>query len=176
MTTKLLPKVNNLVALYMQFSENSRVWVYQSDKKLTDDTVQQIQQRLNIFTAEWTAHNNQLKAKAEIRYNRFFILIVDETQAGASGCSIDKSVNFMKKLEQEFNINLFDRFNLAYREANEVLSFPRHEFEELLKQGKINKDSIVYNNLVQNLTELETKWEVPFKDSWHIQLFRDLVV
>jgi hypothetical protein len=28
---------------------------------------------------------------------------------------------------------------------------------------------------VQNLTELETKWEVPFKDSWHIQLFRDLV-
>jgi hypothetical protein len=29
---------------------------------------------------------------------------------------------------------------------------------------------------VQTLAELETKWEVPFKDSWHIQLFRDLVV
>ncbi|MDB5031290.1 ABC transporter ATPase [Mucilaginibacter sp.] len=159
----------------MQFSENSRVWVYQSDKKLADGVVQQIQQRLNSFTAEWTAHNNQLKAKAEIRYNRFFILIVDETQAGASGCSIDKSVNFMKQLEQEFNISLFDRFNLAYRDAGEVLSLPRHDFEELLKQGSINTDTIVYNNLVQNLTELETKWEVPFKDSWHIQLFRDLV-
>ncbi|MDB4924043.1 ABC transporter ATPase [Mucilaginibacter sp.] len=159
----------------MQFSENSRVWVYQSDKKLADEVVQQIQQRLNSFTAEWTAHNNQLKAKAEIRYNRFFILIVDETQAGASGCSIDKSVNFMKRLEQEFNISLFDRFNLAYRDAGEVLSLPRHGFEELLKQGTINTNTIVYNNLVQNLTELETKWEVPFKDSWHIQLFRDLV-
>ena len=159
----------------MQFSENSRVWIYQSDIKLADDVVQQIQQRLNSFTAEWTAHNNQLKAKAEIRYNRFLILIVDETQAGASGCSIDKSVNFMKRLEQEFGISLFDRFNLAYRDADEVLSLPRHGFEELLKQGSINTNTIVYNNLVQNLSELETKWEVPFKDSWHIQLFRDLV-
>lgn len=160
----------------MQFSKNSRVWVYQSAKKLADTVVQQIQERLNNFTAEWTAHDNQLKAKAEIRYNRFLILIVDETQAGASGCSIDKSVNFMKRLEQEFNLNLFDRFNLAYREADEVLSLPRHGFEDLLKQGSINTNTIVYNNLVQNLTELETKWEVPFKDSWHIQLFRDLVV
>jgi hypothetical protein len=159
----------------MQFSENSRVWVYQSDKKLTDGQVEQIAQRLNSFTTVWTAHNNQLKAKAEIRYNRFLILIVDESQAGASGCSIDKSVNFMKSLEQEFGINLFDRFNLAYRNESEVVSLPRHDFEEQLKQGSINTGTIVFNNLVQNLTELDTKWEVPFKDSWHIQLFRDLV-
>ena len=26
----------------MQFSENSRVWIYQSDKKLADDVVQQL--------------------------------------------------------------------------------------------------------------------------------------
>jgi hypothetical protein len=160
----------------MQFSENSRVWIYQSDKKLTDELAQQIQQRLDAFATQWTAHNNQLKAKAEIRYNRFLILIVDETQAGASGCSIDKSVHFMQNLEREFNINLFDRFNLAYKQADEVLSLPRHGFEDLLKQGAINTNTTVYNNLVQNLTELNTKWEVPFKDSWHIQLFRDLVV
>ena len=160
----------------MQFSTNSRVWVYQSDKKLTDALVEQIQQRLDDFTTQWTAHNNQLKAKGEIRYNRFLILIVDETQAGASGCSIDKSVHFMQNLQREFDINLFDRFNLAYRDADEVLSLPRHGFEDLLKNGTINTDTIVYNNLVQNLSELETKWEVPFKDSWHIQLFRDLVV
>jgi hypothetical protein len=160
----------------MQFSENSRVWVYQSDRKLTDKEVQQIQIQLDYFTTGWTAHNNELKAKAEIRYNRFLILIVDESQAGASGCSIDKSVNFIKQIEQLFNINLLDRFNLAYREGNEVLSAPRHDFEAMLKQGNINTDTIVFNNLVQNLKELETKWEVPFKDSWHIQLFRDLVI
>src|SRR3954468_18254474 len=117
----------------MEFSSHSRVWVYQADRKLTTDEVAQIQQHLNNFTTGWTAHNNQLKAKAEIRYNRFLILIVDETQAGASGCSIDKSVHFMQQIEQKFGINLFDRFNLAYRQGNEVLSLPRNAFEEKLK-------------------------------------------
>jgi hypothetical protein len=116
-----------------------------------------------------------LPAAGQIRYNRFLILIVDESQAGASGCSIDKSVNFMKQLEQHFSISLFDRFNLAYRSGEEVVSVPRQQFEELLKGGQINTETIVFNNLVQNVTELQTKWEVPFKDSWHIQLFRDLV-
>jgi hypothetical protein len=159
----------------MQFSEHSRVWIYQSDKELNGEQVKQVTSLLNQFTAEWTAHTHQLKAKAEVRYNRFLILIVDESQAGASGCSIDKSVNFLKRLEQEFDINLFDRFNFAYREGNEVLSAPRHEFEELLKSGRINKETIVFNNLVQDLGQLGTKWEVPFKDSWHVQLFGDLV-
>ncbi|MDB5136708.1 MAG: transporter ATPase [Mucilaginibacter sp.] len=159
----------------MQFSEQSRVWIYQSDKELSDVQVEQILDHLNNFAAEWTAHNHQLKAKAEIRYNRFLILIVDESQAGASGCSIDKSVNFMKKLEQQFDIKLFDRFNFAYREGEQVLSAPRHQFEELLKTKKINSETIVFNNLVHDLQQLETKWEVPFKDSWHQQLFGDLV-
>jgi len=159
----------------MKFSPQSRVWIYQSDRKLTDLEVQQIQPELDRFTTNWTAHNNQLKAKGEVRYNRFFILIIDESQAGASGCSIDKSVHFMQQVQQHLGINLFDRFNLAYREGEEVLSLPRHDFEAKLKDGSINKETVVYNNLVQNLTELETKWEVPFKDSWHIQLFRDLV-
>ncbi|MEO7214714.1 ABC transporter ATPase [Mucilaginibacter sp.] len=160
----------------MEFSSHSRVWVYQSDRKLTDGEALQIQVQLDNFTTGWTAHNNQLKAKAEIRYSRFLILIVDESQAGASGCSIDKSVNFMKQLEQQFGLSLFDRFNLAYRDGEEVLSVPRQQFEELLKQGTITTETIVFNNLAQNVTELQTKWEVPFKDSWHIQLFRDLVV
>ena len=160
----------------MRFSEQSRVWIYQSDRELYDDEVKQLHEILNNFASEWTAHNHQLKAKAEIRYNRFLILIVDENQAGASGCSIDKSVNFIKRLEQEFKINLLDRFNLAYREGEKVLSAPRDEFEDLLRSGKINSNTIVYNNLVQNLEQLESKWEVPFKDSWHNQLFGDLVV
>ena len=160
----------------MQFLENSRVWIYQSDRKLTDIEVQQFKILLDNFTTGWTAHNNQLKAKAEIRYNRFLILIVDEGQAGASGCSIDKSVNFMKQIGERFNINLLDRFNLAYREGDEVLSAPRQAFEEMIRQGSINTDTIVFNNMVQNLNELQTKWEVPFKDSWHIQLFGSLVI
>ncbi len=160
----------------MQFSQNSRVWIYQSNRQLNNSEVNKLQQQLNNFTTSWTAHNNQLKAKAEVRYNRFIILVVDESQAGASGCSIDKSVNFMHQIGQEYSIDLFDRFNLAYRSGDEVLATNRAGFEDLLKQGAINSNTIVFNNLVQSLAELETKWEVPFKDSWHPRLFQALVV
>src|SRR6185503_3076025 len=160
----------------MHFSENSRVWVYQANKKLSDSEVNQIQSDLDGFAAARTAHNHQLKAKGEVRYNRFIILTVDESQAGASGCSIDKSVRFVQQLEQQYGITLLDRFNLAYREGSEVHSAPRHAFEELLKQGAINSNTVVFNNMVQNLKELQTKWEVPFRDSWHMQLFRELMV
>jgi hypothetical protein len=159
----------------MQFSENSRVWIYQSDKELTDAQVIQLQVQLDNFTTGWTAHNSQLKAKAEVRYNRFIVLIVDESQAGASGCSIDKSVHFMHNIEQQFGINLFDRFNLAYRNGNQVLSVPRDAFETLLKNGTITNNTIVFNNLAKDLTELENNWEIPFKDSWHARLFGNLV-
>lgn len=155
----------------MQFSKNSRVWVYQSSTELTDEQTQQIQQQLNAFAQGWTAHNNQLLAGAQVKYNRFLILVVDESQAGASGCSIDKSVNFMKQLEQQYGIVLFDRFNLAYRNGERIASVPRNEFEELIRNGVITQDTLVFNNLVQTLEELQTKWEVPLKDSWHMQLF-----
>ncbi|WP_345953289.1 ABC transporter ATPase [Mucilaginibacter sp. PAMB04168] len=159
----------------MQFSQNSRVWIYQSNKELTNDQTQQLQQQLQEFTQAWTAHNNQLKAGAQVKYNRFIILVVDESQAGASGCSIDKSVRFLKELEEQFQINLFDRFNLAYRNGGNIFSVPRNEFEELIKAGEITADTVVFNNLVQNIAELQTKWEVPLKDSWHVQLFGQLL-
>lgn len=159
----------------MEFSSHSRVWIYQSDRELTASEAQEAQVLLDNFTRNWTAHNNQLLAKAEIRYNRFLILFVDESHAGASGCSIDKSVHFMKQLEHHFGINLFDRFNLAYRDGDAIKSAPRQQFENLIKEGKINSDTIVFNNVVQNISDLNTKWEVPFKESWHMQMFGGLV-
>lgn len=160
----------------MNFSENSRIWIYQSNRELTAAELSRTEHILNEFTADWTAHNHLLKAKAEIRYGRFIILVVDESQTGASGCSIDKSVTLMKSLEHEFHINLFDRFNTAYRTTDgSIATASRAEFEELIKQGKVTGDTIVFNNLVNRLGDLDTKWEVPYSQSWHKQVFGDLV-
>jgi hypothetical protein len=161
----------------MNFSENSRIWIYQSSRELNPAELARTEHILNEFTADWTAHNHLLKARAEIRYSRFIILTVDESQAGATGCSIDKSVTLMKSLEHEFHINLFDRFNTAYRKADgNIATASRAEFEELIKQGTVTSETIVFNNLVNKLGDMAAKWEVPYKNSWHKQVFGDLVV
>lgn len=155
----------------MNISEHSRVWIYQANRVLNNTETEAIQQKLDSFTSQWLAHGNELSAAGEIRYNQFIILSVDEQQAGATGCSIDQSVKLMLQLEREFNINLFDRFQLAYRDGEDIKTCNREEFQSLLRSGHINPDTVVFNNLVSTRKALETNWEIPMKDSWHVNIF-----
>ena len=155
----------------MKISENSRVWIYQSDRILSPEEVKQIQEKLDGFTSQWLAHGHELLALAEIRYNQFIIISVDEQQVGATGCSIDKSVNLMKQIEQELNINLFNRFALAYRDREGIQTVNRNDFEKLVETRIITPETIVFNNLVTTRKELATNWEVAFRNSWHAQIF-----
>ena len=159
----------------MSFSPQSKVWIYQSDREFTNQEVSVIQQELNDFTAQWKAHGHQLQAKAEILYNYFIVFVVDEATAGATGCSIDASVRVVKTIEQTHGIDLFNRFNMAYKIDDKVVVLNKEDFETLISIKKITPDSIVFNNLVQTLEDFETKWEVPFKDSWHNKVFADLL-
>ncbi len=159
----------------MEFSPESKIWIYQSNRELNELETSRLQQLLDDFVQTWTAHNQQLKAAAQVMYHRFIVLFVDESQAGASGCSIDKSVRFMQAVEEEFNINLFDRFNTAYFKNDKIFSANREEFETLLKEGKVNSQTIVFNNLVATFNDFKTKWQVPLKDSWHARVFGNLI-
>ena len=155
----------------MNISENSRVWIYQSDRVLNPDEEKRIQQKLDEFTSQWLAHGHQLAAYGEIRHSQFLILSVDEQVTGATGCSIDKSVYLMKEIEQELGIGLFDRFRIAYREGDRVVNCSKTEFEERLNEGELSSDTIVFNNMISSRKELDSSWEVAMKDSWHAQVF-----
>ncbi|WP_134088580.1 ABC transporter ATPase [Olivibacter sp. XZL3] len=148
-----------------------RIWIYQGAKPFSDEEEAFILEKLAAFTSQWKAHKEQLAAKVEIRYHLFIIISVDQSVALPSGCSIDKSVHILKELEQTLNISLFDRMQIAYRQGDEIRVVPRASFERLLAEGQINEDTLVFNNMVDNRNDLITKWEVPFKDSWHARVF-----
>jgi hypothetical protein len=155
----------------MNISESSRIWIYQANRVLTTEEEQKIDQKLKNFTSQWQAHGNSLAALGEVRHHQFIILSVDEQVAAATGCSIDKSVYLMKDIEREFNIDLFDRFRIAYRDGEKIINCSREEFEKLVDQGEVSSDTIVFNNMVTSRFDLATSWEVPMKDSWHSQMF-----
>lgn len=155
----------------MIFNPESKVWIYQSNRPFNTSEISALNAKCSSFVETWTAHNQQLKAGFEIKYNRFIILVVDETLTGASGCSIDKSVHLMKEIEQDFQVNLFDRFHVAWKDGNEVKSVDKSEFEVLLANGIIHENTIVFNNLVKNYYEYLKNWETPFHNSWHTKVF-----
>ena len=155
---------------FTTFHPLSKVWIYQANRILNDKEVLQINQLLEGFVNQWTAHNKDLKAFGKVYYSAFILLMVDETQEHVSGCSIDASYRFLKQLESSFNITLFDRFSIAYKENGSLKIVPKIQFEQLLKEGKITDETIVFNNLVNTKEALESKWEIPLKESWHKQL------
>ena len=83
--------------------DDSRIWIYQGSRSFSKEELVEVQEKLNDFIEDWTAHGDELRAGYEIRYNRFIILALDQSQNGASGCSIDASVHFIQSLEKKIS-------------------------------------------------------------------------
>ncbi len=150
-----------------------RIWIYQADRKLTESEQDQVKSTLEAFTSQWKAHGKKLAASAEIRYGIFVILMVNDSIEAPSGCSIDKSVYLLKDLEEELGVGFFDRMRIAYRVpgSKSIELATKAEFEKLIQEGVVNLDTHVFNNLIQDYGELDTKWEVPISASWHAKYF-----
>ena len=156
------------IATDSTFSPDSRVWVYTSNRRLTDAETEAVQQAVQAFTKEWTAHNHALKATAEVFDNQCILLMVDETQAGASGCSIDKSVHFLEDLGSKIGADFFERMRFAWvNEAGALQFADRSELSAARQQGNVTDSTPMLNTMVQSRRDMLDKWLVPFSQSWH---------
>jgi len=152
------------------FSPESRVWVYTASRTLTDAEVQTVQSALDYFVRQWTAHDQALKAAAEVFQKQFILLMVDETQAGASGCSIDKSVHFLEDLGVRLGIDLFERMRFAWVSGGALEFADRPRLIAEVHNAAIQDGTLMVNTLVKNKQELAQHWLVPFERSWHRRL------
>lgn len=147
--------------------DSSRVWIYQANRSFSKGELLELEQALEGFIEEWTAHGSDLRAAYEIKYNRFIVLALDQTQTSASGCSIDASVHFIQQLEKKYNVELLDKMNVSYKQGEFVAYKPLIDFKKMAKQKAVSKNTIVFNNLVTNKGEYLEHWEVPASESWH---------
>ncbi|MBR9919473.1 MAG: hypothetical protein GYB31_01460 [Bacteroidetes bacterium] len=153
---------------YDTLAPESRVWIYQINRPLSDAETEAMNEKLGTFAQQWVSHNRALKAMAKVWHNRFVVLMVDETQAGASGCSIDSSVRFLQELESEFSVNLFDRTTFTYlTNEGEIRSVDMQGFKAAYDAGDINENTLVFDNLVNTKKAFEQDWQKPVAKSWH---------
>ncbi|WP_428742487.1 ABC transporter ATPase [Tenacibaculum sp.] len=152
---------------YKKLPQNSRVWVYQSDREFTQEEIEHISAKALIFIDNWTRHGDDLKGSFTIKYNQFLVLGVDENFNNVSGCSIDASVRFIQELEKELNLDLMDKMNISFKDGENINIVKLTEFQNFAKEQKITSETVVFNNMVNTKKDFETKWEVPAKQSWH---------
>ena len=147
-------------------SDNARVWIYQANKKLSPAAQKSMLEKAMHFVNNWSTHGTSLKAGAELLYDTFLVLSIDESDVIASGCSIDKSLHFIQQLEEEFDVNFLDRTTVAIWDNHEASVMDLDAFRRQINEGKIHKDSLIFNNLVRSKGEMSTEWKIPVNRSW----------
>lgn len=152
---------------YKNLPNNSRVWIYQSNREFTEKELEFISTKAEEFINSWTRHGDDLKGSFTIKYNQFLVLAVDESFNNVSGCSIDASVHFVKALEKELQLDLLDKMNVSFKDGNHINIVKLADFQKFASEKKINQETIVFNNMVDTKEDLENKWEIPAKQSWH---------
>lgn len=153
----------DLIAL----DDSSKVWIYQADREFTYDELDVIRPELQQFLEDWTSHNNQLMTYGNIFHRRFIAIFVDETLSGASGCSIDASVRYVKSLEQQYNVSLMGRDQVAIMVDEEISTFPLNNLPDEVESKRINNETFVFDNLVKTKGAFLTEWIKPLEQSWH---------
>ena len=152
---------------YKNLPQNSRVWVYQSDREFTQEEIEYISAKALLFVDNWTRHGDDLKGSFTIKYNQFLVLAVDENFNNVSGCSIDASVRFVQELEKELQLDLMDKMNVSFKDGENINIVKLSDFQKFAKAQKITAETVVFNNMVNTKEDFDTTWEVPANMSWH---------
>jgi chemotaxis regulatin CheY-phosphate phosphatase CheZ len=160
--------------MYVPFENlpsESKIWIYQSNRKFSDQEVAEIDLALKDFIEDWSAHGTGLTSSYLIKYNRFIILAVNQDIQTATGCSIDKSVQFIQELEKKYKVDLLDKMNVTFKNGEFITHKTLIEFKKMAKEKAVSGSTIVFNNLVNTIEEFNDAWEVPAEESWHSRFF-----
>lgn len=152
--------------------DHSRLWIYQLSRSLSIVEEESFLNQTLNFLKDWAAHGSNLSASAKISDHRILVIAVDESRTGASGCSIDSQVVFLKRIEQSFAIDLFKRDSIFYKEDSFLKSMDINEFKNKVASGGLSENTLFYNTTINKKEQLKEGFLIPVKGSWLMRMIK----
>ncbi|MEP6619853.1 MAG: hypothetical protein ABJE47_11070 [bacterium] len=155
------------VVPFESLPDSSRVWVFGSDRPLTDEGTDALLKGVDAHLADWKAHGAPLTVSREWRDGRFLVVGVDQSTAGATGCSIDGLFRVLQNVQSQVGASLIGGGRVFYRDNHAVVqSTTRDEVSVLAERGELTKDSVVFDTTLTDLGTFRACFERPAKDTW----------
>ncbi|MEO8824048.1 MAG: hypothetical protein ABI366_10795 [Ginsengibacter sp.] len=148
------------------FHDNSRVWIYQSDRLFSKKESTELEKKIEKFAEVWNSHGSAVESYAILLFDHFIVLMADESLVKVGGCSTDSSFRFIKSIEKEYNVKLLDRQTLAFIVKNKVKLVPLEDVNYSIENEDITPETLYFNNTILTKKQLLNNWIIPVKDSW----------
>lgn len=148
---------------------SAKLFLYPSSKKFYPELYQKIDTELKEFIGLWS-DKNDINAGYTIKYQRFVIIAINQDTSIATAV-IDELVSFIFKLQTEHNIELVDKLNVCFKQGEHVQYKDVKDFKKMIKSKSVNKNTIVFDHLINTKEELDTDWEIPAEESWYNRMF-----
>ena len=153
---------------------SARTWVFGADKTLKGPASETLLGEVDRFLSQWKAHGSPLTVGRDWKYGRFLTVAVDQSTAGASGCSIDGLFRSLKALEPRLGASLVTSGLIFFRDTSGAIqSVDRERFTTLGAEGKIQPSTKVFDPTVTTLGEWRARFELEASQSWHAGLMHD---
>jgi hypothetical protein len=145
----------------------SRVWIFGSDRPLSEEGTVALLKGVDEHLANWKAHGEPLTVGSQFRDGRFLVVAVDQSTAGATGCSIDGLFRVLQGLQGAVGANLVGGGRVFYRGAEGVVQVTtRDEVPGLVASGAIGKNTVVFDTSITDLGNFRSGFEKRAKESW----------
>ena len=151
---------------FNQLPDHARFWMFTSNRFLTQEEILSLNNELSLFIQKWTAHKQDLNASFSLIDDAILVVGVDESQTGASGCSIDSMTKEITRLAQQMNIDWLNRFSIIVKSSEGNSAINANELKQLFSEGKIDEHTLVSNSLLSSFGEVKTHLYLPVKDTW----------
>ncbi len=151
-------EINRIKEKLKDYSNLSKVWIYFSATSF-DLNTDSIQKEIDNYTASWSSHGHKVVSNGYTIANQIILIVADITQSEVSGCATDNSVQFIKSIQEKYELDFFQRDNICTLIVNKI------EMNSISKIKDLDPETAIFNPFFNNLGEWKSSLIVPLKES-----------
>ena len=145
----------------------AKLWIFPSSRKFYPQEIPELQKKIEAFLTTWSSNQEKpLSCASIIKYDRFVIIVADDTETPLSLEVHNLLSLFILGLEKTYDIVLLDKINVCYKQGDFVQYKDLIAFKKMIKAKGVSTKTVVFNNLIDRKEDLDYNWEINIMDSW----------
>ena len=160
-----------MIANYTNMPDDSKAWVFPSQKKFYTNDIENIEKKISDFILSWEQTNPEIQSSFTLKYQRFIVIFADSKEP-ISTKTTNELISFIIQLQEELQTELMDKMNACFKQGKYVQYKELKAFKKLIKDKGVNKNTIVFDNHISTKMEFDAYWEIPASESWYSTMFK----